>query len=95
MKYEWEAEIDVDLGVDMVEAIRPHDFADRFEIVGVAIANTETGEAAYFSTIKNDGSVYVADIMHDVAADADDFYRQTIQEMERSFIEAKFRGKIH
>lgn len=94
MKYDWEEEIDVDLGADMVEVIRPHDFADKFEIVGVAIANSETGEGAYFSTIEHDGSVYVAAIMQDVAADADDFYQQTIQEMRRS-MEARSRKKLH
>lgn len=79
MKYEWEADA-MDLLHELIHKIN-HDkkyIASKFYIIGIAVENESTGEGAYFSMIENDGSVILSDVMKDVCADADKFYRKTI-----------------
>ena len=79
MKYEWEIDA-LDLLHHLIHQIN-HDkkyIDSNFYIVGIAVENESNGEGAYLSMIENDGSVILSDIMQDVCADADKFYKKTI-----------------
>jgi len=76
MEYKWEK--------IAAQAIMPHivDLNDetisKFEIIGVAIANTHTAEACFLPLLKPDGSVYAADCYKDVKGDIENIYGNSV-----------------
>ena len=79
MKHEWEPDAQ-DLLYHLIQKIN-HDkkyIDSNLYIVGIAVENESNGEGAYVSMVENDGSVILSDVMHDVCADADKFYKKTI-----------------
>jgi hypothetical protein len=81
MKYKWEAQA--------AEGIMPHiidvndETMSKFEIIGVAIANTHTAEACFVPILQPDGSVYAADCYQDVKGDAERIYQESVRAMGR------------
>jgi hypothetical protein len=75
MEYKWEAQA--------AEGIMPHiidlndEMMGKFEIIGVAIANTHTAEAC-FVPILQPGGVYAADCYNDVMGDINRIYGNSV-----------------
>lgn len=76
MKYDWEQKAK--------EAIRPlldeaiEDMPANLELVGIAVANADTGEGAFWSLYRNSG-MYMADVAKDVVGDAIENYRDAVE----------------
>ena len=79
MEYKWEK--------IAAQGIMPHiiDLNDetmsKFEIIGVAVANTHTAEACFLPVMKPDGSVYAADCYKDVKGDVERIYNNSVDMM--------------
>jgi len=79
MEYEWEK--------IAAQGIMPHiidvndETMSKFEIIGVAVANTHTAEACFLPVMKPDGSVYAADCYKDVKGDVERIYNNSVDMM--------------
>lgn len=71
MKYDWEKEIchSVKDGIDLANCNLP----DKFVVMGIAVANVETGEACLIheDSFKVKADMCIADNWHDVAGDVE------------------------
>ena len=83
MEYKWEK--------IAAQGIMPHiidvndETMSKFEIIGVAVANTHTAEACFLPVMKPDGSIYAADCYGDVRGDVERIYNNSVNLM--------FKGK--
>ena len=83
MEYDWEKYAK--------KGILPHiidlneEIFEKYEIIGVAIANTHTAEACFVPILQPDGSVYAADCFKDVKGDVDSIYD--------NYVDMLFKGK--
>jgi hypothetical protein len=79
MEYKWEK--------IAAQGIMPHiiDLNDetmsKFEIIGVAVANTHTAEACFLPVMQPDGSSYAADCYEDVRSDVERIYNNSVDMM--------------
>ena len=75
MTYDWEddakAQVDADCG--------------EYEVIGVAVANLETGEACFMDMSDITEGVLRADLLKDVSGDADQAYQNAILAMHEMY----------
>lgn len=77
MQYDWEKYAK--------RGIMPHivdindEIIGKYKIIGVAVANTETGEACFLPVHKPDGSVYTSDCYKDVLGDVENIYFTSVE----------------
>ena len=83
MEYEWEKYAK--------KGILPHvidlneEIFGKYEIIGVAIANTHEAEACFVPILQPDGSIYALDCYNDVKGDVERIYGNSVEMM--------FKGK--
>jgi hypothetical protein len=58
------------------------DMPGNFELVGIAVSNADTGEAAFWNIYSNTG-VYMADVAGDVMGDAIANYQDAVKNIHR------------
>jgi prefoldin subunit 5 len=84
MTYDWEQEAVKSVLSEVRQANLELD--ERFEILGVAVANAETGEACFLPLVPVDGSIFLADCLKDIKGDVDNLYEKSVNEAFGMFL---------
>ena len=72
MRYDWED--------DAIETVTEKlDMTSEYKIIGVAVANTETGKACFCECGHRFDGIERADYMSDVLVDAEEAYKESVK----------------
>ena len=56
-----------------------------YEVVGIAVACTKTGEAAFITNLPLDGDVIESDYLKDISGDAEMLYHESLDARRRKY----------
>jgi len=76
--YDWEAGIEPVFGdeIDAINDKMPDSFP--YEVIGIAVGNKETGEAAFFCRMLDASDILEADYLQDVLGDVSKAYDESL-----------------
>ena len=79
MKYEWEKRIPQEI-LDSIDKVM---LGKKFNLIGIAVENPETGEGALIlhPEVPRVGDVVMADVFQDILGDAAGYYDEELQKM--------------
>lgn len=60
-----------------------------YEVIGIAVANTNTGEAAFIMSYEPEGDVIESDYLSDIVGDAQMLYDESIEARQKYYRDKK------
>jgi len=84
-QYAWEADVEwlfLD-DMDEINAKAPDNFS--YEVIGIAVMNIDSGEAAMFTNFPINGDTLELDVLSDIAGDAEMLYEKSLNARRKGY----------